>query len=45
MCEFTVRDGPKWGPFVFVDVVAQLTDKEGRHHLLQAPKQYVNRSD
>jgi hypothetical protein len=41
VCEFTVRDGPKWGPGVFVDVVVRLTDKEGRHHLLQVPKQYV----
>jgi hypothetical protein len=39
------RDGPKWGPFVFVDVVVRLTDKEGRHHLLRAPKQYVKRTD
>ena len=45
VCEFTVRDGPKWGPFVFADVVVRLTDKEGRQHLLRAPKQYVNRSD
>jgi hypothetical protein len=45
VCEATAREGPKWGPGVFVDVVARLTDKEGRHHLLQAPKQYVQRSD
>ena len=45
VCETTARDGPKWGPGVFVDVVVRLTDKEGRHHLLQAPKQYVKRTD
>jgi len=45
VCKFTVRDGPKWGPGVFVDVVVRLTDKEGGQHLLRAPKQYVNRSD
>jgi len=45
VCEATARDGPKWGPGVFVDVVVRLTDKEGRHHLLQAPKQYVKRTD
>jgi len=45
VCEVTARDGPKWGPGVYVDVVVRLTDKEGRHYLLQAPKQYVNRTD
>ena len=45
VCEATARDGPKWGPGVFVDVVVRLTDKEGRHHLLQALKQYVRRTD
>ena len=45
VCEFTVRHGPKWGPGVFVDVVVRLTDKEGRHHLLQVPKQYVDASN
>ncbi|HEY8185890.1 MAG TPA: hypothetical protein VIF64_07460 [Pyrinomonadaceae bacterium] len=39
------RDGPKWGPGVFVDVVVRLTDKEGRHYLLRGPKQYVLRTD
>jgi len=45
VCEFTVRDGPKWGPGDFVDVVVRLTDKDGRRYLLQAPKQLVKRSD
>ena len=45
VCEFVVRDGPKWGPGVFVDVVARLIDKEGRHYLLKAPKQAVKRTD
>lgn len=45
VCEAVARGGPKWGPHVFVDVVVRLTDREGRHHLLQAPKQYVNRAD
>ena len=45
VCEATARDGPKWGPGVFVDVVVRLTDKEGRHYLLRAPKQYVKRTD
>lgn len=42
VCETTARNGPKWGPGVFVDVVVRLTDKEGRHHLLRVPKQCVN---
>ena len=41
VCEATAREGPKWGPGVFVDVVVRLTDKEGRHHLLQVRKQCV----
>ncbi len=45
VCEFTARGGPKWGPGVFVDVVVRLTDKDGRHYLLQAPKQSVKRTD
>ena len=45
VCEAVARDGPKWGPGVFVDVVVRLTDKDGRHYLLQAPKQLVRRSD
>lgn len=45
VCEITVRDGPKWGPGVYVDVVVRLTDKEGKQYLLQAPNQYVLRTD
>lgn len=45
VCEATARDGPKWGPGVFVDVVVRLTDREGHHHMLQARKQYIMRSD
>jgi hypothetical protein len=45
VCEAIARDGPKWGPGVYVDVVVQLTEKEGRHHLLQARNQYVKRTD
>ena len=45
VCEVTVRGGPKWGPGVYVDVVVRLTDREGRHHFLQAPNQYIVRRD
>lgn len=44
-CEITVRDGPKWGPGVYVDVVVRLTDSEGKQYLIQAPNQYVLRTD
>ena len=45
VCEATIREGPKWGPGVFVDVVVRLIDKEGQHYLIQAPRQYINRAD
>jgi hypothetical protein len=44
-CQTTARNGPKWGPGVLVDVVIQLTDREGKQHFLQARGQYINRSD
>ncbi|HKR21953.1 MAG TPA: hypothetical protein VJS17_05120 [Pyrinomonadaceae bacterium] len=40
-CQVTVRDGPQWGPEVFVDVIVRLKDSEGKEHLLRAPKQKV----
>jgi hypothetical protein len=45
VCGTTVRDGPKWGPGVSVDVVVLLTDSEGKHYFLQAPKRYITRTD
>lgn len=45
VCEVSARNGPKWGPNIYVDVVVRLIDKQGRHHLLQATKQYVQRTD
>lgn len=45
VCEITVRGGPKWGPGVYVDVVVRLTDSKGQHYFVQAPNQYVIRSD
>ena len=41
VCEVTAREGPKWDPGIYVDVVVRLIDKEGRQYLLQAQKQYV----
>ena len=45
VCISVARDGPKWCPGVYVDVVVRLTDNQGRHYLLQAPKQYIHRTD
>jgi hypothetical protein len=45
VCEVSARNGPKWGPNVYVDVVVRLIDKEGQDHLLQATRQYVQRTD
>jgi hypothetical protein len=44
VCETTIRGGPKWGPRVSVDVVVLLTDRDGNHHFLRAPKQNVEAS-
>lgn len=41
LCEFTIRDGPRWGPRVLVDAVVRFADKDGQHYLLRAPKQTV----
>lgn len=45
VCEISVRGGPKWGPGVYVDVVLRLSGNEGKQYLLQAPHQYVLRTD
>ena len=43
VCEApSARGGPMWSPGVLVDVVLRLIDKEGQHHLIQAPRQYIN---
>ena len=42
VCEATVREGPKWGPDVLVDVVVRLTNEEGQRHLIQAKGQYIH---
>ena len=43
VCEVpSAQGGPMWSPGVLVDVVLRIIDKEGRHHLIQAPRQYIN---
>lgn len=39
------RDGPKWGPHIFVDVVVGLTRSNGRLLLLRAVDQWIARTD
>ncbi len=39
------REGPKWGPGVYVDVVVRIVDYKGVKYLLRASKQYIGRTD
>jgi hypothetical protein len=39
--EVIVRDGPKWGPDVMVDVVVRVRDSVGAESLLRAPEQLI----
>jgi len=39
--EVIVRDGPKWGPDVVVDVVVRVRDSAGAESLLRAPNQLI----
>jgi hypothetical protein len=41
----TARDGPKWGPNVFVDVIVRVGDGSGQTRLLRAPHQWIERTD
>jgi hypothetical protein len=40
------RNGPKWGPFVYVDVIAKITDtKTNRDFYLKRDKVFIIRTD
>ena len=43
--EWVVRNGPKWGPGVSVDVVVELVETVGSTSLLRASDQLVQRTD
>ena len=43
--ELAMRDGPKWGPGITVDVIVRLRDAAGAPHLLQARAQPIVRTD
>ena len=39
------RDGPKWGPYIYVDVIVRVRNGDGSSQLLRASEQYIGRSD
>ena len=43
--EIVVRNGPKWGPGIKVDVVVRVRDAQGHAFLLKAPRQEIQRVD
>jgi hypothetical protein len=45
MGEWVIRNGPKWGPGVNVDVIVGLRTSIGSTSLLRAPDQLIQRTD
>ena len=45
MREWVIRNGPKWGPHVYVDVIVELVTGPTTAFLLLAKNQLVSRSD
>ena len=43
--EKVVRDGPKWGPHIYIEAIVELIDRDNRPFLLRAPKQWISRTD
>lgn len=39
------RNGPAWGPHIFVDVIIRILDGRGNSHLLRAAHQWIDRTD
>jgi len=39
------REGPKWGPNIFVEVIVRVTDGKGGSQLLRGSNQYIGRTD
>jgi hypothetical protein len=42
--ERVVRGGPKWGPDVKVDIIAEVYDGEGKTYLIKAPRQVIGKT-
>ena len=45
MGEWVIRNGPKWGPGVNVDVIVGLRTSSGSTSLLRAPDQLIQRTN
>jgi len=43
--EKIARNGPKWGPGIYVDVVVRIIDYKNKTYLLKASNQYIGRTD
>lgn len=43
--ERVARDGPKWGPSVYVDVIVRVLDGGGNTFFLRASNQWIGRTD
>jgi len=43
--EIIAREGPKWGPGIYVDVVVRIIDEENNIYLLRAEDQLIGRTD
>ena len=43
--EKVARNGPKWGPGIYVDVVVRITYGSRNFYLLRASNQYISRTD
>jgi hypothetical protein len=39
------REGPKWGPHIYVDVIVRMFDAHHAPHLLRATHQWIGRAD
>jgi hypothetical protein len=39
------RDGPTWGPHIFVDVIVRVLDGRGNTQMLRAAHQWIDRTD
>ncbi len=43
--EKIARNGPKWGPGIYVDVVVRIIDYKNKIYLLKASNQHIGRTD
>ena len=43
--EKVARNGPKWGPHIYVDVIVRVVDGTGTSYLLRAQNQWIGRTD